>query len=140
MTIGGNLTADPELRYSKASKAVVNFTIAHTPSVLNRDTKKWEDGETLFMRCSAWDEFAEHIAHSLKKGDRVMAYGVLKSRTYTDREQNSRTVMELLVEDLGPSLKYANASPVKGNHQKGASAAPKPDQDGWVTVDDETPF
>jgi single-strand DNA-binding protein len=138
MTIAGNLTADPELRYTKSNKPVASFTIAMTPTSFNQSTKKYEDGETLFMRCSLWDDAAEHAAQSLKKGDRVIAYGQVKSRTYQDREGTTKTSIEMVVEELGASLKYATMSPQKGDHRKGASAPAQ--NDGWTTVDDDTPF
>jgi single-strand DNA-binding protein len=135
----GNLVRDPELRYTKTQKPVVSITIASTPRALNRATGKWEDGEPVFMRCSAWDDMAEHIAHSLKKGDRVLAAGVLKASKYNDREGNAKESLELQIDEIGPSLKFANASPQKGDHSY-TDQIKKADNDGWVTVDDDTPF
>lgn len=139
MTIAGNLTHDPEVRYTKSNKAVASFTVAMTPTAFNQTTKKYEDGETLFVRCSVWDNMAEHLAASLHKGDRVIVHGQMKSRTYQDREGNSKTSMELVVDEVGASLKFAKAIPQKGDHNKGPSAAAS--QDNWVTVDDDNmPF
>jgi single-strand DNA-binding protein len=137
MMIVGNLTADPEIRQVKGDKSVVSLTIATTPRAFNRDTKEWEDGEALFVRCSAWDEFAQNIAASLTKGTRVFATGVMKSRKY-DKDGETKTAQELQIDEIGPSLRYAQAQVRKPN--KGPVSAPKPDSDGWVTVDDDTPF
>jgi single-strand DNA-binding protein len=109
ITVVGNLTADPELRYTQNGLAVVNFTIASTPRTLNRQTNEWVDGDALFLRASAWREFAEHIAGSLTKGSRVIAQGRLRQRSYQDREGQQRTSIELEVEEVGPSLRYATA-------------------------------
>jgi single-strand DNA-binding protein len=140
LTVSGNLTRDPEIRYTQSGKPVVNFTVATTPSQFNRDTQKWEDGETLFTNCSAWDNMAEHIGHSLSKGDKVIVYGVLKSRTYQANDGTTKTATELQVDDCGPSLKYANAKPEKGDHAKGPDRVSST-ADGWTTVDDsDVPF
>lgn len=138
MTIAGNITADPELRYTKANKPVTSFTVAMTPSTYDQATKKFVDGEALFMRVTVWQDMAEHVAHSLKKGDRVMVHGQVKQRSYQDREGNTKTAIEIVADEVGASLKFANASPVKGGHTQ---AQPQTqDNDGWVTVDDDTPF
>jgi len=109
VTVVGNLTADPELRYSQSGLAVANFTIASTPRSFDRQANEWKDGEALFMRASVWREFAEHVAGSLTKGMRVVATGRLKQRSYQDREGNNRTAIELEVDEIGPSLRYATA-------------------------------
>lgn len=109
LTVVGNLTADPELRYTQNGKAVVNFTVASTPRQFNRDTNQWEDQEALFLRCSAWNEYAEHIAASLQKGNQVIAQGFLKQRSYEDKEGNRRTAIELEVSEIGPALRFATA-------------------------------
>lgn len=110
LNIIGNLTGDPELRFTPSGSAVANFTIASTPRTFNKDSKEWADGETLFMRCSVWREAAENVAESLTKGMRVIASGRLGSRSYEDKKSGEkRTVMELEVDEIGPSLKYANA-------------------------------
>ena len=109
ITVIGNLTADPELRFTQSGVAVASFTIASTPRKFNRQTNEWEDEEALFMRCSIWREAAEHASESLEKGSRVIAQGRLKQRSFTDREGNNRTSIELDVDEVGPSLKYATA-------------------------------
>jgi single-strand DNA-binding protein len=109
VTIIGNLTNDPELRFSPNGNAVANFTIASTPRIFDRQANDWKDGETLFLRASIWREAAENCAETLTKGMRVIAQGKLKSRTYETREGEKRTVIELEVEEIGPSLKNASA-------------------------------
>ncbi len=109
ITVVGNLTADPELRYTQNGLPVANFTIASTPRTFDRQANDWKDGEALFLRASCWREFAEHVAGSLTKGSRVIAQGRLKQRTYQDREGNNRTAIELEVDEIGPSLRYATA-------------------------------
>ncbi|HWL01447.1 MAG TPA: single-stranded DNA-binding protein [Microbacteriaceae bacterium] len=110
ITVVGNLTADPELRYTQSGLAVANFTIASTPRTFDRAANEWKDGEALFLRASCWREFAEHVAGSLTKGSRVIATGKLKSRSYETREGEKRTSMELEVDEIGPSLRYATAA------------------------------
>ena len=109
ITVIGNLTADPELRYTQNGLPVANFTIASTPRNFDRAANEWKDGEALFLRASVWKEFAEHVAGSLTKGMRVIATGNLKQRSYQDREGNQRTAIELEVTEIGPSLRYATA-------------------------------
>ena len=109
ITVVGNLTADPELRFTPNGAAVANFTVASTPRTFDRQSNEWKDGETLFLRCSIWREAAENVAESLTKGMRVVAQGRLKSRSYQDREGNNRTSWEMDVDEVGPSLKYATA-------------------------------
>jgi len=109
ITVVGNLTADPELRYTQNGLPVANFTIASTPRSFDRQANEWKDGEALFLRASVWREFAEHVAGSLTKGMRVVATGRLKQRSYQDREGNNRTAIELEVDEIGPSLRYATA-------------------------------
>ncbi|GAA5084922.1 single-stranded DNA-binding protein [Microbacterium yannicii] len=109
ITVVGNLTADPELRYTQNGLPVANFTIASTPRNFDRQANEWKDGEALFLRASVWREFAEHVAGSLTKGMRVIATGRLKQRSYQDREGNNRTAIELEVDEIGPSLRYATA-------------------------------
>jgi len=105
----GNLTADPELRYTQNGLAVANFTIASTPRNFDRASNEFKDGETLFLRASVWREFAEHVAGSLTKGTRVIATGRLKQRDYQTKEGEKRTSIELEVDEVGPSLRYATA-------------------------------
>lgn len=109
ITIIGNLTADPEMRFTPSGAAVASFTIASTPRTFNRQANEWQDGETLFMRCSIWRDAAENVSESLTKGTRVIAQGRLVQRSYTDREGAQRTVVEMQVDEIGPSLRYAKA-------------------------------
>src|SRR5699024_880404 len=109
ITVIGNLTADPELRFTPSGAAVANFTIASTPRQFDRQTGEWKDGETLFMRCSIWREAAENVAESLTKGMRVIAQGRLVQRSFETREGEKRNVVELQVDELGPSMRYATA-------------------------------
>ncbi|TWX38298.1 single-stranded DNA-binding protein [Frigoribacterium sp. ACAM 257] len=109
ITVVGNLTSDPELRYTQNGLAVANFTIASTPRTLDRASNEWKDGEALFLRASVWREFAEHVASSLTKGSRVIVQGRLKQRSYETKEGEKRTSFELDVDEIGPSLRYATA-------------------------------
>jgi single-strand DNA-binding protein len=109
ITVIGNLTSDPELRFTPSGSAVANFTIASTPRTFDRQSNEWKDGETLFLRASVWREAAENVAESLTKGMRVIVTGRLKSRSYETKEGEKRTVIELEVDEVGPSLRYANA-------------------------------
>ncbi|MDO5049033.1 MAG: single-stranded DNA-binding protein [Actinomycetaceae bacterium] len=109
VTIVGNLTADPELRYTASGAPVANFTVASTPRTYDRNSGQWKDGETLFMRCSVWRDIAENVADSLTKGTRVIVQGRLQQRSYETRDGQQRTVMELQVDEVGPSLRYARA-------------------------------
>ncbi|WP_211880845.1 single-stranded DNA-binding protein [Pseudarthrobacter albicanus] len=118
ITVIGNLTTDPELRFTPVSREfgnsegipVANFTLASTPRTFDRQANEWVDGETLFLRASIWRDAAEHVAESLTKGTRVIVSGLLKSRTYETKEGETRTVIELEVEEIGPSLRYATAT------------------------------
>lgn len=109
ITIIGNLTADPEIRYTPSGAAVTSFTIASTPRTFDRSAGEWKDGETLFMRCSIWRDAAENVSESLTKGMRVIAQGRLVQRSFTTREGDQRTVVEMQVDEIGPSLRYARA-------------------------------
>ena len=113
ITVVGNLTADPELRFTPNGSAVANFTVASTPRVLDKATNEWKDGDALFMRCSVWRQAAENVAESLQRGQRVIVTGRLKQRSYETKEGEKRTVIELEVDEVGPSLKYATAKPNK---------------------------
>ncbi|WP_270203115.1 single-stranded DNA-binding protein [Bifidobacterium pseudocatenulatum] len=122
ITIVGNLTADPELRTTSAGAQVASFTIASTPRTWNRSTNQFEDGQALFMRCSAWRDLAEHCVQSLGKGMRVIAQGRLQQRSYQAQDGSNRTAIELQVDEIGPSLKYATAQVQKmqsGGYQGG---------------------
>ncbi|MEP6480094.1 MAG: single-stranded DNA-binding protein [Rhodoglobus sp.] len=160
ITVVGNLTADPELRYTQGGLAVANFTIASTPRSFDRASNDWKDGEALFIRASVWREFAEHVAGSLTKGSRVIATGRLKQRSYETKEGEKRTSIELEVDEIGPSLRYATAQVTRaaassrdGGAPRGGGqvteepwAASAPDAAGgdvWNTpgsYTDETPF
>jgi single-strand DNA-binding protein len=109
ITVIGNLTNDPELRFTPSGSPVANFTIASTPRTFDRQSNEWKDGDTLFLRAAVWREAAENVAESLTKGMRVIATGRLKSRSYETKEGEKRTVIELEVDEIGPSLLYANA-------------------------------
>jgi single-strand DNA-binding protein len=109
ITVVGNLTADPELRFTPSGAAVANFTVASTPRNFDRQAGEWKDGEALFMRCNVWRQAAENVAETLTRGMRVMVSGRLKQRSYETREGEKRTVVELEVDEVGPSLKYATA-------------------------------
>lgn len=113
LTIVGNLTADPELRSISTGSSVCNFTIAATPRTFNRQSGQWEDGQALFMRCTAWRELAEHISRSLAKGMRVIARGTLSQETFQANDGTNRTVFKLTVDEIGPSLRYATAAVAK---------------------------
>lgn len=124
ITVIGNLTSDPELRFTPSGSAVTNFTIASTPRTFDRQSNEWKDGETLFLRASVWREAAENVAESLTKGTRVIVSGRLKSRSYETKEGEKRTVIELEVDEIGPSLRYANAKvnrTQRGNNQGAGS-------------------
>jgi single-strand DNA-binding protein len=109
ITVVGNLTADPELRFTPSGAAVANFTVASTPRSFDKNTNEWKDGEALFLRCSVWRQAAENVAESLTKGTGVIVQGRLKQRSYDTKEGEKRTVYELDVDEIGPSLKFATA-------------------------------
>ncbi len=109
ITVIGNLTGDPELRFTPSGAAVANFTVASTPRTLDKATNEWKDGDALFMRCAIWRQAAENVAESLTRGARVIVSGRLKQRSYETKEGEKRTVVELDVDEIGPSLKYATA-------------------------------
>ena len=168
ITVIGNLTADPELRFTPSGAAVANFTVASTPRQFDRQTNEWKDGEALFLRCNIWREAAENVAESLTRGSRVIVSGRLKQRSFETREGEKRTVVELEVDEIGPSLKYATAKVNKasrsggggggfggggGSRQPaqsgGGGAAPAGGDDPWGSApasgsfaggDDEPPF
>lgn len=125
ITVVGNLTADPELRYTQNGLPVANFTIASTPRTFDRQANEWKDGEALFLRASVWREFAEHVAGSLTKGMRVIAQGRLRQRSYQDREGNNRTAIELEVDEIGPSLRYATAQVTRAASNGGGQSRPQ---------------
>lgn len=130
ITIVGNLTADPELRTTGQGAQVASFTIANTARVYNKQTGQYEDGAALFMRCSAWNDLAQHCAQSLAKGMRVIAQGRLRQHSYQAQDGTNRTVVELQVDEIGPSLRYATAQVSRISHQGGPvygnPASPQP--------------
>ena len=123
ITVIGNLTNDPELRFTPSGSAVANFTIASTPRTFDPASKEWKDGETLFLRASVWREAAENVAESLTKGMRVIVSGRLKPRTYETKAGEKRTVIELEVDEIGPSLRYATAKVQRSQGSAQGSAA-----------------
>jgi single-strand DNA-binding protein len=153
ITIVGNLTNDPELRFTPSGAAVANFTIASTPRTFDRQSNEWKDGETLFMRCSVWREAAENVAESLTRGTAVIAQGRLQSRSFETREGEKRTVVEMQVDEIGPSLRRATAKVTKaqrgggggfgggsgsgaggwGGGQGGSQGGGQPVDDPWAT-------
>ena len=133
ITVIGNLTGDPELRFTPSGAAVANFTIASTPRTFDRQTNEWKDGETLFLNCSIWRQAAENVAESLTKGTRVVAQGRLKARSYETREGEKRTVMELDVDEIGPSLRYATAKVTKASRSSGGGGYSGGGEDPWAT-------
>ena len=124
ITVIGNLTDAPELRYTQNGLAVANFTIASTPRTFDRQANEWKDGDALFLRASVWREFAEHVAGSLTKGSRVIASGRLKQRSYETKEGEKRTSMELEIDEIGPSLRYATASVTRAQSSGSRGGAP----------------
>ena len=119
ITIVGNLVDDPELRFTPSGAAVANFRMASTPRTFDRQTNEWKDGEALFLTCSVWRQAAENVAESLQRGMRVVVQGRLKSRQYETREGEKRTVFEIDVDEVGPSLKYATAKVTRTTRQGG---------------------
>ncbi|WP_410562952.1 single-stranded DNA-binding protein [Amycolatopsis sp. cmx-4-61] len=109
ITVVGNLTSDPELRFTPSGAAVANFTVASTPRTLDKQSGEWKDGEALFLRCNIWRQAAENVAESLTRGARVVVQGRLKQRSFETKEGEKRTVVELEVDEIGPSLRYATA-------------------------------
>jgi single-strand DNA-binding protein len=155
ITVIGNLTDDPELRFTPSGAAVTNFTVASTPRVLDKATNEWKDGDALFMRCSIWRQAAENVAESLQRGSRVIVTGRLRQRSYETKEGEKRTVVELEVDEIGPSLRWATAKVTKAarggggggsSYDGGGRSAPAAD-DPWATpapssgsFSDEPPF
>lgn len=142
ITVVGNLVDDPELRFTPSGAAVANFRIASTPRTFDRQTNEWKDGDALFLSCSVWRQAAENVAESLQRGMRVVVQGRLKARSYEDREGQKRTVFEIEVEEVGPSLKYATAKVTRttrsgggggGGFGGGAPAGGGGEQDPWAT-------
>ncbi|HZP15832.1 MAG TPA: single-stranded DNA-binding protein [Nocardioides sp.] len=148
LTVIGNLTDDPELRFTPSGAAVANFTVASTPRTFNKQTNAWDDGETLFLRCSIWRQAAENVAESLTRGTRVIVSGRLKARSYETREGEKRTVMELEVDEIGPSLTWATAKVTRasrsgggtgGGFGGGSQPVAAPANDPWATPAQSAP-
>ncbi|NIL59663.1 single-stranded DNA-binding protein [Salinispora arenicola] len=150
ITVVGNLTDDPELRFTPSGAAVTKFRVASTPRFFDKSSSEWKDGEPLFLSCTVWRQAAEHVAESLQRGTRVIVSGRLRQRSYETREGEKRTVIELEVDEIGPSLRYATAKVQKMARSGGggnfdgprATAAPTPPRGGSAggNFDDEPPF
>ena len=124
ITLVGNLTADPELRFTPSGAAVANFTVASTPRTFDRQTNEWRDGDAMFINCAVWRQAAENVAESLQKGMRVIVQGRLRSRSYETREGERRTVFEIDVDEIGPALKYATAKVSRNAAGSGGGSRP----------------
>src|SRR5664279_347213 len=122
ITVVGNLTSDPELRFTPSGASVASFTVASTPRFLDKGTNEWKDGDALFLRCGVWRQAAENAAESLHRGDRVIVTGRLRQRSFETREGEKRTVVELDVEEMGPSIKYAAVRVEKNDRGSGSVA------------------
>ncbi len=139
ITVVGNLTDDPDLRFTPSGAAVANFTVASTPRFFDKQTNEWKDGDALFLRCSIWRQAAENVAESLHRGTRVIVSGRLRQRSYETREGEKRTVFELDVDEIGPSLKYATAKTTKTTRSgasggdSGGSGGGGGGNDPWAT-------
>lgn len=142
ITVVGNLTADPELRFTPNGAAVVNFTVASTPRKFDKDTNKWVDGDTVFMRCNAWRSTAENVAETLTRGMRVIASGTMRQRSYQTTEGEKRTSMEVEVDEVGPALKYATAkvNKITRDGNSGGNVAKAPADDPWGSSGGEPPY
>ncbi|WP_336157925.1 single-stranded DNA-binding protein [Amycolatopsis sp. VC5-11] len=146
ITVVGNLTSDPELRFTPSGAAVANFTVASTPRTLDRQSGEWKDGEALFLRCSIWRQAAENVAESLVRGARVVVTGRLVQRSFETKEGEKRTVVELQVDEIGPSLRYATARVTKVSRNNNETGGPGGDSWGaapasaGVGVTEEPPF
>jgi single-strand DNA-binding protein len=133
ITVVGNLTADPELRFTPSGAAVANFTVASTPRTFDKQSNEWRDGEALFLNCSVWRQAAENAAESLTRGMRVIVTGRLKARSYETREGEKRTVFEIDVDEVGPSMKYATAKVTKTSRSGGQGFGSSGGDDPWAT-------
>ena len=140
ITVVGNLVDDPELRFTPSGAAVANFRIASTPRTFDKQSNEWKDGDALFLTCSVWRQAAENVAESLQKGMRVVVQGRLKSRQYETREGEKRTVFEIDVDEVGPSLKYATAKVTRTQRSGGGGGygaqlggGGQPANDPWAT-------
>lgn len=146
ITLVGNLVDDPSLRFAPSGGAVANFTIASTPRAFDKTSNEWKDGDTMFLNCSIWRQAAENVAESLTKGMRVIVQGRLKSRSYDDRDGNKRTVFEVDVDEVGPSLRYATAVVTRATGGGAVQSAPRQPAgrpqpaDPWATSTEDAPF
>ena len=134
ITVVGNLTDDPELRFTPSGAAVAKFRIASTPRTMDRQSGEWKDGEPLFLACNVWRDAAEHVAESLQRGARVIVQGRLRQRSYETREGEKRTVYELEVDEIGPSLRYATAKVQKMSRSGGGGGNNSNFDDPWATA------
>ncbi|SDJ85555.1 single-strand DNA-binding protein [Actinopolyspora mzabensis] len=148
-TVVGNLTADPELRFTPSGAAVANFTVASTPRFYDRQAGEWKDGEALFLRCNIWRQAAENVAETLTRGMRVVVQGRLRQRSFETKEGEKRTVVEMEVDEVGPSLRYATAKVNKISRGSGGSGGGSGGEDPWSSAppagsgggfSDEPPF
>lgn len=139
ITVVGNLTADPEVRFTPSGAAVANFTIADTPRRYDKQADAWVDGDTTFWNAAVWRQAAENVAESLTKGQRVIAVGEVRNRAYEDRDGNKRTSLELEVREIGPALKYATAVVSKVS-RSGSSGPQQGGTDPWASNNDQAPF
>lgn len=144
-TIIGNLTADPEVRFARDGKAVANFTIANSPRSYDRNSNQWVEGDPLFVRASVWGDYAQHVADSLSRGMRVIAYGRLKSQAWTDKQGNKRSDLRLDVEDIGPCLRFATAQVARAGQGGSNFAQPQqqdsaPDPWSQPATEEKAPF
>jgi single-strand DNA-binding protein len=130
ITVIGHLTADPELKFTPSGAPVANFTIASTPRSFDKQTKEWRDGDPLFLRCTAWRALAENVAESLQKGDRVIVVGNLRVRQYERQDGSKGTSVEITVDEVGPSVKFATTKVTKAIRSGGSS---QPQSDPWAT-------
>lgn len=144
ITVVGNMTSDPELRYTPTGAAVASFTVAATPRMLDKTTNEWRDGDPLFLRCNIWRQAAENVGESLTRGARVIVQGRLRQRSYDTKEGEKRTVIELEVDEIGPSLRYATASVNKvarsGGEGSGGGRGQGKDDPWGSGTPDEPPF
>ena len=145
ITLVGNCVNDPELKFLPSGVAVCNWTIASTPRTFDRQSNEWKDGDPLFLPCSIWRQAAEHVAESLTKGTRVIVTGRLKQRSYDDREGNKRTIYEVEVEEVGPSLTWATARVTRNDRSGAGQSRPQAQQqrpagDPWAARSAEAPF
>jgi single-strand DNA-binding protein len=140
ITIIGNLTADPEMRYTPQGLPVARFTVASTPRTFDKQANEWKDGDSLFLSCNAWRQLAENCAESLRRGMRVVVTGRLKQRSYETKEGQKRTVYEIEVDEVGPSLRNATAKVIKA--ERSQPAAPGAGSDPWASggSSDQPPF